>query len=72
MSEKNIFELNEVQKAKIQPHIQQIVKSAFLAGVEYSKAIAENSENKIDDIVVPVLAGPAETYADQFAGSIKL
>jgi len=72
MAEKNVFELNDVQKAKIEPHVQQIVKSAFLAGAEYSKAVAENTENKIDDIIVPAAVGSAEQYADELAKKIKL
>jgi len=43
-----------------------------LAGVELGKAAAENSENKIDDIVVPVLSGPAEEYVGSLIAGIKL
>lgn len=72
MADKNIFELTEAQKAKVEPHVQQIVKSAFLAGAEYSKAVAENSENKIDDVVVPAAVANAEIYAEQISKKIKL
>lgn len=69
---KDIFELNDVQKAKVEPHLKQIIKSAFLAGAEYSKAVAENSENKIDDIVVPAAVANAEQFAEEFAKKLKL
>lgn len=67
-----IFDLSDAQKAKIEPHLQQIVKSAFLAGAEYSKALAENSENKIDDVIVPAAIGSVEQYAEELAKKIKL
>lgn len=70
--EKNIFELNDAQKALIEPHVKQIIKSAFLAGVEYSKAVAANSENKIDDIVVPAVMANAEPFANELAAKVKL
>lgn len=72
MADKNIFDLSDAQKAKIEPHLQQIVKSAFLAGAEYSKALAENSVNKIDDVIVPAAIGSAEQYAEELAKKIKL
>jgi hypothetical protein len=66
------FTLTEEQKAKILPHIKASIKSAFLAGVEVGLAVAQNTENKIDDVVLPVLSGPANEMVDKLLEGIKL
>lgn len=68
----NEFQLSEEQKAKIEPHLKAAVKSIFLAGIELGKAVAQNSENKLDDVLVPVVAQPLEQIVDGLIAKISI
>lgn len=66
------LKLTDAQKLAIEPHVKAALKSMFLAGMELGKALAENSENKIDDVVIPVAQGPLEQIVDGVIAGMKL
>lgn len=65
-------EFSPEQKAKIEVHIKAAAVSIVGALEEASLAVAQNSENKIDDVVVPVLAGPAKQALIDLINGLKL
>lgn len=66
------LKLSPEQKAKIEPHLQQAAKSMFLAGLALGHAVAQNSENKVDDVLLPVLSQPLEQIIDGLISKIKI
>ena len=66
------MQLNDEQKAKVEVHVKAACISLVNAFEEVSLALAVNSENKIDDVVVPVLAGPAKQALIDMIGKLKL
>lgn len=66
------MEFSEDQKAKIAVHVKAALVAVVAALNESALALAANSENKIDDIVVPVLSGPAQSALIDLINGLKL
>jgi hypothetical protein len=66
------LELSVEQKALIEADIKEAAKHIVKALVKVSNALALNSENKIDDIVLPVVAPLAEEALINLIGKLKL
>jgi hypothetical protein len=71
MADKSL-EFTPEQKAKVEVHIKAACVSLISALEEASLAVAQNTENKIDDIVVPVLAPTAKQALIDLIGGLKL
>lgn len=68
----NELELKEEQKLAVAVELKEALKHIAKAMVLSAGFLAQNSENKIDDIVVPVLAPTAEAALLELIGKIKL
>jgi hypothetical protein len=71
MADKSL-EFTPEQKAKIEVHAKAALVSMVGALEEVALAVSANSENKIDDVVVPVLAGPAKQALIDLINGIKI
>lgn len=68
----NELVLSEVQKEAVSVELKEALKHIAKALVLSAGFLAQNSENKIDDVVVPVLAPTAEQALIELIGKIKL
>lgn len=66
------MEFTAEQKAAIEVDVKESLKHLSKALVKTAGFLAANSENKIDDIVVPVLAPTAEQALIDLIGKMKL
>ncbi len=66
------LKFSDEQKAKIEVHIKAALVAVVGALEEAALGLAANSENKIDDVVVPVLSGPAKEALVKLIQGIKL
>ncbi len=66
------MEFTAEQKAAIEVDVKESLKHLSKALVKTASFLAANSENKIDDIVVPVLAPTAEQALIDLIGKLKL
>lgn len=66
------MEFTPEQKAAIEVDVKESLKHLSKALVKTAGFLAANSENKIDDIVVPVLAPTAEQALIDLIGKMKL
>lgn len=66
------MEFTAEQKAAIEVDVKESLKHLSKALVKIAGFLAANSENKIDDIVVPVLAPTAEQALIDLIGKMKL
>lgn len=66
------MEFTAEQKAAIEIDVKESLKHLSKALVKTASFLAANSENKIDDIVVPVLAPTAEQALIDLIGKLKL
>lgn len=65
-------DLTEEQKADIAIDVKAALKSLTKASMKAANAVAKNSENKVDDVIVPLLSGPAEEAINNLIDGIKL
>lgn len=66
------MEFTAEQKADIESDVKESLKYLAKALVKTAKYAAINSENKIDDVVVPVIAPTAEQSLVDLIGKLKL
>lgn len=66
------MEFTAEQKLAIEADLKESLKHLSKALVKTAGFLAANSENKIDDIVVPVLAPTAEQALIDLIGKMKL
>jgi len=66
------MELSDVQKEAIAVEVKEAAKHIVKALVLAGKAAVANSENKIDDMVEPVLSPMAEQALLDVIGKLKL
>lgn len=66
------MELTQEQKEGIEVHVKAACIEIAHAFEKIGLAIAANSENKVDDIIAPVLAGPAKAALIDLIKGIKL
>lgn len=66
------MEFSAEQKAKIEVHVKNALVDIVEALNETALAASANSENKIDDLVVPVLSGPAKAALIDLIKGLKL
>lgn len=66
------MEFTEEQKAAIEVEVKEGLKHIAKAMVLSANYAAVQSENKVDDIVVPVLSPMAEAALIEFIGKLKL
>lgn len=66
------MDFTDAQKAAIEVEVKEAAKHMVKATVLAANALAANSENKVDDIVVPVLSPMAEQALLELIGKLKL
>lgn len=66
------MEFTQEQKEGIEVHVKSACIEIANALEKVSLAVAANSENKVDDVVVPVLSGPAKVALVDLIKGMKL
>lgn len=66
------MEFTAEQKAAIEVDVKEAFKHLTKALIKVAGALAANSENKLDDVVVPVIAPTAEQALIDLIGKLKL
>lgn len=66
------MEFTAEQKAAIEVDVKESFKHLTKALIKVAAALAANSENKLDDVIVPVIAPTAEQALIDLIGKLKL
>lgn len=66
------MEFSAEQKARIEVPLKESLKKLGEAMIEVQKAVVENSANKIDDVIEPVVRPMAVEGLNKLIDSLKL